>query len=106
VDAGDGAFYRLLGGNVTAFAIDEVTGQLKTLMVLDFETQGNLTWEVVIEVRDRLTGAAEVLRDVIKVNITIMDANDGVWQWSDAAASCAMSHVTCRGVMQHRYSTR
>ena len=67
-DTGDTLTYTLSGTDAAAFAIDSMTGQLKTKAALDYETKTAYT--VTVTVSD---GS---LTDTINVTLNVIDVND------------------------------
>ena len=68
-DGDDPLTYTLSGTDAASFDIDSTTGQLKTKVVLDYETKSS--YSVVVTVSDA------ALKDTIRVTIIIIDVDEG-----------------------------
>ncbi len=74
MDQGDVLTYSLSGTDADLFDIDPATGQLKTLAVLDYDSDGTNTYEVVVSVHDGFNGSYSPSTSVdatITVTITV-----------------------------------
>ena len=88
-DEGDEVMYSLGGTDMASFAIDAMTGQLKTLAMLDHETKD----EYMVMVIATDTGG---LTDTITVTISVMDINEAP-MFADATAERSVAENTAAG---------